>query len=128
MHTNPILICFCSVLYYKNLRQHIDEYKLERKIIQDKLNLSDEYIIRIRKFTGKTHLIDENKVETAKKYNKFIVNKWHVILMIHNNKSLIKYRAHNINKIKNDINGGLIEKVKNACMKCPCCKRNNSID
>ena len=102
MHTNPILITFCSILYYKNLRNHIDNYKLERQFIKNNYNYNqNEFSLRVATFDGKSGLIKSNTNDQSikKKYNQFIVNKWHVLVFIHNNKSLLKYRAHNIRKI-----------------------------
>ncbi len=101
VHTNPILITFCSILYYKNLRNHVNNYKLERKHVQDYYNLDENDSIIMSRFTGKSSQVKMNTNHIAKKiYNKFIVNKWHVILFIHKNKSLIRFRSHNINRNK----------------------------
>lgn len=124
MHTNPILISFCSILYYKNLRNHIEKYKLERKLILSRINISDEYDFRIKKFIGKLVPtgVSDSKI-LKKKYNKHIVNKWHVIFMLHSNKSLIKYRAHNIKKIEKETGPSIVQKVVACAKKCACCKK-----
>ena len=125
MHTNPILITFCSILYYKNLRNHIDNFKLERQFIKNNYNYNqNEFSLRVKKFDGKSSLIKSNNDNNdqssfKKKYNQFIVNKWHVLIFIHNNKSLIRYRAHNIRKKE------IVEKIgfiQTVC-KCVCCKK-----
>lgn len=88
MHTNPILLSFCSILYYKNLREHIRQFKLERRKIENNINLNDGFSFRIKKFTGRNNkvasasaaagvaavaAVDEHKPH--KKYNKHIVNR-----------------------------------------------------
>jgi hypothetical protein len=131
VHTNPILITFCSILYYKNLRNHIDNYKLERQFIKNNYNYNqNEFSLRVKKFDGKSSLIKSNNDNNdqssfKKKYNQFIVNKWHVLIFIHNNKSLLRYRAHNIRKKQIVEKIGFIQKIKSACTKCPCCKNKN---
>ncbi len=104
MHTNSILICFCSILYYKDLAEHIRRYRIEKSYI-----LSKNYPIAfnfeqvsffIKEFTGK--LSDDNKIikeEDTKIYNKKILNKWHLFVRLSLNQELIQYRSHNI-KIK----------------------------
>ena len=105
MHTNPILLSFCSLLYYRNLQDHIRNYIIEKKSVEDKFNLSDEFIFRIDKFTGRVEISAiERETKTRKNYKKNVVNKWHVMLMLQRNKTLIKYRAHNIIKKENKEN------------------------
>ena len=96
VHTNPILLCFISILYYKHLDEHIYMYRLEKCHMMDKLE-NDEYI-SLKKFNGRLASIDQQRNE--KNYNKTIVNRWNVALTLHYNKCLIKYRKHNIKQTK----------------------------
>lgn len=114
MHTNPILLSFCSLLYYKNLREHIAEYKLERRRVEKILNLNDEFSFRIKKFTGRSQATSAEKLGN-KRYKKRIVNKWHVVLTLQMNKSLIKYRKHNLIKKKTEEKLSIIQKLKSCC-------------
>ena len=120
MHTNPILITFCSILYYKNLRNHIDNYKIEREFITDNYNFDkNKYSLRVKKFDGKSSSIISNTINQSnkKQYNKYIVNKWHVLVFIHNNKSLLRYRAHNIRNKETEKKIGILQKIKSICSK-----------
>ena len=97
MHTNPVLLSFCSLLYYKNLQIQIKNFIKERKKIEDKINMNIKFSFRIKKFTGRVLVSDaENEALLIKKYKKHILNKWHLLLMLHRNKSLIKYRKFNL--------------------------------
>jgi hypothetical protein len=123
VHTNPILITFCSILYYKNLRNHIDNYKIEREFITDNYNFDkNKYSLRVKKFDGKSSSIISNTINQSnkKQYNKYIVNKWHVLVFIHNNKSLLRYRAHNIRNKETEKKIGILQ---NICTKCSCFKK-----
>lgn len=125
MHTNPVLLSFCSLLYYKNLRKHISAYKLERKKVEKTVNLNDEFQFRIKKFTGRIDQITETTEEATssfpeyssnnKTYRKRVVNKWHVMLMLQMNKSLIKYRKHNLIKKKTIEKMSFIQKFRSFC-------------
>ena len=124
MHTNPILICFCSILYYKRLRYHIRHYKLERKYIEKEYNLTDEYTFKIKKFHGDPDIAKESEKEvkeriesiegsyeesesehelkpiSCKIYKKCLVNRWHLFTMMDKNRSLIRYRQQHIKEKK----------------------------
>jgi len=62
--------------------------------VQDNYNLNEQDSIIMEKFTGKSSQTYTDGHLGKKTYNKFIVNKWHVILFLDRNKSLIKYRSH----------------------------------
>ena len=124
MHTNPVLISFCSLLYYKSLRYHVHNYKLERKCIEEGLNLNDEFHIEMVSFTGKPIAVIQDNEHKA--YNKFIVNKWRVFLMLNYNKTLIKYRKHNLVKEEDKETISVLQKIKACCSKtCHCCHKIN---
>jgi len=108
VHTNPILICFCSILYYRDLGEHIRRYRIEKQIVKAKEtnNLDDEVYYLIKKFGGKLVINDsflkekssDDRILRKKIYNQLIVNRWHVLLRLSLNKELIPYRQHNIRK------------------------------
>lgn len=101
VHTNPIIITFCSILYYADLDEHIRRYRHEKYAMRRELS-HDEFLA-LRKFKGKLEPIgsDENvSLKASKGYNKRIVNKWHLLVMLKQNLSLIKYRKHLIAKSK----------------------------
>ena len=94
MHTNPILICFCSILYYRDLAEHIRRYKIEKELVKSmrlsKNEANDEKVqFFLKKFGGKlskelhnetsNHITSDNK-RSKRVYNKFIVNRWHVLI------------------------------------------------
>ena len=98
------MLCFCSLLYYKNLSEHVRRYKLEKKRIVTESKLKTDEHLYIKEFDGylpDMHEYDEDKVANAKSlasfkvYNRALVNKWHVMVMLHRNRLLIPYRAQN---------------------------------
>ena len=113
VHTNPILICFCSILYYRDLAEHIHRFKNEKKILaismmnkeninQNTLDEAEIYFF-INKLGGQHAKDSLNRSEpefsssrTKKQYKKYLVNKWHVMLRLTRNKELIQYRRHHI--------------------------------
>ncbi len=100
-HTNPILICFCSLLYYKNLNEHLYRFKIEKKFIIQKEEIDLSIMkLQLRKFTGTL----PNYEIKCKKYDRKILNKWHLILRLYLNKELTIYRYHYIvNKRRKNI-------------------------
>ena len=59
--------------------------------------MNNKFSFRIKKFTGR--VLDsaaENEALLKRKYKKNILNKWHLLLMLHRNKSLIKYGKFNL--------------------------------
>jgi len=104
VHTNPILICFCSILYYQDLAEHIRRYRMEKKIIKaiEKNNLNEEIHYSLKKFSGKLlnepEKSDEGPILKKKIYKQLVLNRWHVLLRLTLNKELIVYRRHNIRK------------------------------
>ena len=132
MHTNPILICFCSILYYRDLAVHIERYKIEKKIIMamnKTKTISDEDIyFFLKKFGGRFAKYQETVGETPadsaqielsskKHYKKYIVNKWHVMLRLTLNQELIQYRRHNIRKKDVKESVSIFTKIKAICNK-----------
>ncbi len=116
MHTNSILVCFCSILYYKDLAVHIKRFVLERSQLKARalIDHHEKYYF-MRNFSGKLTQIPvkpdlgqvkEDEASTSsegmhqKTYKKSIVNKWHVFVKLSMNKGLIQFRHHNIKSRK----------------------------
>jgi hypothetical protein len=55
VHTNPILICFCSILYYRELAEQIRRYRIEKEIVKrmDSTSSDGEIYFSLKEFTGK---------------------------------------------------------------------------
>ena len=93
MHTNPIVISFCSILYYKYLEEYVKRYLIEKKRIEDGTASLD---VKLKTFNGqfpKIRSIITNK--EPKDYRKKIVNRWHLLVKLNQNKILLKYRKLN---------------------------------
>jgi hypothetical protein len=159
VHTNPIILSFCSLLYYKDLSEHLRRFKIE-KAYAEKFIGKDERI-KMATFTGRVppvfHMQDSssprrtaesianskfnknnrdvqlNLLGKHKKYNQFIVNKWHVIAMLDRNKTLIRYRKHFVAKkeeppvVDAEPKLGMVQKVKNLCCCCNKEKQQNAV-
>jgi hypothetical protein len=120
VHTNPVLICFCSILYYRDLAEHIKRYRAEKEILKtlDTSGFGDEIYFSLKPFIGK--LINESILKEKsqekqflkrKSYQQLVLNRWHVLLRLALNKELIKYRRHNLHK-KNKIESvSLLKKI-----------------
>jgi len=121
MHTNPIIICFCSILYYKDLSEHLRRYKKQRRDFMNGID-SNGIHVQVNKFTGRLsdgsiNLDDDDKMMSRKKlirrnYNTRVVMRWHLYLRMSLNKDIIKYRKMYINKNKNIQIESLIGKIK----------------
>jgi len=101
VHTNSILICFCSILYYRDLAEHIRRYKIEKEIVKalDAKNSPNKMLhYALRKFRGKltNETFLKEKYAQKKTYNHLVLNRWHIMLRLHLNKELIQYRRHNL--------------------------------
>ena len=118
MHTNPIVITFCSILYYKNLDKHIKYYLREKRQIESELQNCQEIEVDLKSFSGllvPEVIVDYRKTRVQyKAYNQNIVNRWFILLMLEKNKQLIKYRSHNIEKKEKIEKEGIFTKVKSA--------------
>ena len=104
MHTNPIIICFCSVLYYKHLAEHIRRYKIQKRDLNLDENESDELFVKLTKFNGRLSISEAAEqiplsnmymsLDNKRIYNKKIVNRWHLFLRLNLNKELMVYRKY----------------------------------
>ena len=127
MHTNPIIICFCSILYYKHLAEHIRRYKIQKRDLNLNENESDELFVKLTKFNGRLSISEHEHQSLTnmytssngtRLYNKAIVNRWHVLLRLSINKELTFYRKHNIApKIKTN-SPSFISKLVLKCKEC----------
>ena len=88
MHSNPVLITFCSVLYYHDLNEQI--YKRKHEKLE---NMS----INVKQYKeNRTKYSMINLSSTKKTYKRVPYNKWHLYLRLWLNKELIQYRKHNL--------------------------------
>ncbi len=102
MHSNPILITFCSLLYYKDLDQHMRNHRIEKLLIPLDDSLKEYFILRPVKFIEKPSnkykihpiLISLNYNPRKFEYNKKIVNRWHLFLRLSINIELTIYRRN----------------------------------
>ena len=97
MHTNPILISFCSILYYKHLDEYVKQYVKEKMKIEKDLK---GVVVELKKFDGRrlprnnTNPKNEPK-NNPKTYCKIIVNRWHLLIKLEQNRILLRYRKNN---------------------------------
>ena len=95
VHTNPVLICFLSILYYKDLDEDLERYKTEQNILlrKDKQSDVENNWMLLRKSNTQT------KLAGIRCYNRNIVNMWHLLIRLHVNKELIQYRKYKLTSI-----------------------------
>ena len=124
-HTNPVLICFCGMLYYKGLSEHLTRYKKEKRLILETEEIDHRMSFQLKKFIGYLPKIEEKKF-----YNRRILNKWHLLVRLTMNRELINFRKQFLFvKEKNNVFGAadikqlLIGKCKNIANSLS--KRNN---
>lgn len=48
-HTNPVLICFCSILYYKDLNEHLRRYRNEKRRILEIEKIGYRMVSKLKK-------------------------------------------------------------------------------
>ena len=87
-HTNPIMITFCSLLYYKGLSNHVRKKYFE---------------------SSKDHEL--TRFNPMRNYKKRIVNKWHVLYFLTKNPILLMYRRDNLIHC-------VVSKPKKGCCCC----------
>ena len=125
MHTNPILICFCSILYYRELAEQIRRYRIEKEIVKamDSFSSDGEIYFSLEEFTGKlrneplkgkSSTKDQLKIKI---YKKHILNRWHLYLRLTLNKELIAYRGHNLKKKVIIEPASMLKKIMLLCKK-----------
>jgi hypothetical protein len=118
MHTNPIIICFCSILYYKDLSEHLLRYKKQRKALMGEID--GGAFMHLNKFTGRLSFGDTSIAEENSKrqlvmrvYDKRVIMRWHLYLRMTLNKEIIKYRKWNFIKKTKKPKEGIFQKIKN---------------
>ena len=134
VHTNPVLISFCSILYYRDLAEHIKCYNKEKRRLLVSQSDTKKYYF-MKKFGNKLDrqrlILDDDEQKSSitnsstKKYNKTIVNRWHLLLRLDSNKELIQFRKHQIKKHKKHGNNDeetplstlVARKLKSICSK-----------
>ena len=85
-HTHPLLLVFCSILYYKDL----DVDQILRRNRKEKL-------------PKRIDVADDMEMQKMKLvYNKRIVNRWFLALKMTKNPQLIVQRYHNMMRIKTE--------------------------
>lgn len=115
MHTNPIIICFCSILYYKDLSEHLRRYRKQRRMLASNREFAGDVKVLMNEFTGRlseddvglaaTHpngggtsnggfedSISARKQLIRREYKTQVVIRWHLFAIMSMNKDLIKYR------------------------------------
>lgn len=135
MHTNPIIITFVSIMYYKKLDEFIRRHHIEKRIY---LSQNPDKKLRLSVFRGflpiesptDPFLKKMNIGYSQNVYNKKIVNKWHLIWFLSKNKSLCVLRKHNFIKEEEEEEEqktGFVEKVKLKLKSC-CSKKKKADD
>lgn len=136
MHTNPIIICFCSILYYKGLTEHLHRYKKQRRALMLNGELESGMRVEMRDFTGRlsispikldepsghSHLDGDGQNENAtsriklmkRTYKTQVLIRWHLFLRMTLNKEIIKYRRVNLRKRDKQppLQEGVLSKIK----------------
>ena len=117
MHTNPILICFCSLLYYKDLSEHLRRYKIQRRAVLSSPEFdATNTKIYLSKFTGRLYEpISPSSFHRTptKNYKTRVVIRWHLYLRMTLNKDIIKYRKVHATKHEKKRPIGFIEIFRN---------------
>ena len=120
MHSNPIIVTFCSLLYYEDLSDHIRNHRMEKIIKPLDKSVEEFYILRPSNFDSKPlnefkmhPLIENSGYQPKRNYNRKILNRWHLFLRLSLNIELTIYRKHRITRSlkENDSNKFLPLKV-----------------
>ena len=127
VHTNPILISFLSILYYKDLQEYIRRYHFEKRQLRE--IETDKIELKMNTYNGKLdNLNGFNDIKNKRLYNKTILNRWFLYLQLSKNYDLIRYRGHNISKKEIPIDKpSLISKIKACKNKMCCCKKSKKV-
>jgi len=126
VHTNPILITFCSILYYKDLDEYLHRFRTERRTLMktDASFLADELVV-MKNFGGRRlSLRDETK-----KYNRLVVNRWHLWLRLSLNREITYMRRNNLKCKREDsrTSVSLIARIKSKVQSLSIKKKNESV-
>ena len=106
MHSNPILLTFCTLLCYKDLHEHMRRYRIEKLLMPLQEPLKNEYTLMPIAFKSKPspesylrHPFLENKsslVTFRKVYTRKVINRWHLFIRLSLNLELTGFRNHRI--------------------------------
>jgi hypothetical protein len=111
VHSNPIIITFCSLLYYKDLSDHIRNHRIEK--IEKGLDESIEknYTLKpsnfnkrpLNEFNVHPFVVKKSNLhQPMRSYNRKILNRWHLFLRLSINIELTSCRKHRMKKSMND--------------------------
>ena len=99
MHTNPILLTFCSLLYYKDLNEHLYRHKIEKISKPLDESLRENFKLMPSKFESRlpfeqqsVHPFVQNSSSITKSYNKRVLIRWQLYLTLSLNPELIVLR------------------------------------
>jgi hypothetical protein len=122
VHGNPILITFCSLLYYKDLNEHIRRHKIEKILMPLDETVNKSCILRPSKFEKRPefgeikHPFVKNPHVYLKNYDRKVLIRWHLLLRLSLNPELTRLRKHLIksekDEKKNSIRNKFISKVR----------------
>ena len=126
MHTNPILITFCSILYYKDLDEYLHRFRAERRTLMktEKFFLTDELVV-MKTFGGRRLSL---RGET-KRYNRLVVNRWHLWLRLSLNREITYMRRNNLICKREDsqTSFSMIARIKSKVRNLSIKKKNESV-
>ena len=94
MHTNPILITFVNLLYYKKLQEFLRRHHREKRDYLARNPDTKPQQLKLGHFRGL--LPPHKRGPEAISYNQSIVSKWHLLCFLNKNRGLIMMRKHNI--------------------------------
>ncbi len=86
-HTNPIMLCFCSILYYKGLSEHIERTHKVELVTSSTISIEPTAQLEPSRRSERANSSKTNKI-----YAKRIFNKWRLMVMLTKNPSLKLYR------------------------------------
>ena len=111
VHTNPILITFCSILYYEDLNEYLHRFQVERRgLMSSEPAIRADEIVEMKSF-GRRRLSVHDE---PRKYRRLVLNRWHLWLRLSLNKEIIYMRQNNLRKKRdgNQISVGMIARMK----------------
>jgi hypothetical protein len=94
-HTNPVMLSFISLLYYKNLNDHVTMFVKAKR----KENSISEYFGVLGAPNANPNYVKESEKFGRRIYKKKIVNKWHLLVFLIKNPILILDRKNNLIKL-----------------------------
>ncbi len=105
-HTNPVMLSFISLLYYKNLNDHVTMFVKAKR----KENSITEYFEVLGGPNANPNYFKESEKFGKRIYKKKIVNKWHLLVFLIKNPILILDRKHYLLDFNNN-------SLKQSCMR-----------